>query len=331
MKRGVLIILMALCLGCKRRDLSDTICQRSLALIPVEIDWSQSSITPTQTDDGSGNYIHKVTLRFFPKDGSAAFDKYLEKDIYQGDIEVPIGEYSVVAFNEAIYDTYWHGVVSFVDTESYSLFAAELAEDETGVASEALKLASWSLDDYEVTQAMVNYTQGYASYSTLTTYETQMLEAFTPLVPQPLTCYTSVSASITNLASVYQVTVNASGLAKRVFMASGDNDHTSTTHYLELTSRTWNDDDETHGVITSKLLTFSHNTSDESSYQLEFDVILVDGSRHTPDEPLIFDVSHQISRYASDDIELSAEFEVPLTEGGIGVDDWEDEEYIILN
>ncbi|MFI3319541.1 MAG: DUF5119 domain-containing protein [Rikenellaceae bacterium] len=302
--------------SCIRRSLTDYVCQRETATIPVTVDWTQSGITPSDDSRTETDYVHRVSLRFFPLDGSTPFDRYLETNIYEGEITLPEGSYSIVAFNESIYDTYWNGYINFINTEDYDTFAVELVDEEgDGVATSPLKLASWSLGEYTITEDMISTTK-----------------AATPIevTLQPLTCYTTVTAQITNLSSAQTVTATASGLTDRMYMASGEAHTSTTSHSLALSTVEWDDDSEQHGSISARILTFDNSTDTNATYTLEFDVILVDGTRHTPDEPLIFDVSHQITRYATDDFSLSAEFEIPETSGSIEVDEWGDKTTINL-
>ncbi len=335
-KFNILIILLLSLISCKRRPLSDDVCQRSTALIPVEIDWSISGINPTSESRTDGDYVHRVSLRFFPKDGSQPFDRYLEKSVFEGEIEVPIGSYSVVVFNESIYDPYWDGFIEFINVDDYDTFAVELVDNESGVSNEPLKLASWRLDNFGVTQAMVNTTRSTRTgdkYAALSPIDREMTTSFIPVTLQPITCYTTVSAHIENLSSAQRVEATFRGFAHRMYMASGESHSSTSSHKMRLSTVEWDDESEkVHGTISARMLTFDASADPDAKYELAMDVILVDGSQHTPQEPLIYDVTHQvmeqITRYASDDFTLSCEFSVPQTEGGIGVDNWEDENII---
>ncbi len=315
--------------GCRRRALVDEICVASSALIPVAIDWSISGITPS-TSSSDDEYVHRVSLRFFPLDGTSPFDRYLESNIYEGSIELPVGEYSVVVFNESIYDPYWEGVFEFANIDDYATFMAELVDEDEEYSTEAYKLASWSIDYYEVTQSMVGVTRLAQSRSDLSTSDDEMLSALENIVLQPLTCYVSVTASIENLVSAQNVYCEVSGFSNRVYMASGESHSDQTLHYMELNDRTYNDDTNTHGDINQKRLILTKSTHSEAQFKLSFEIMLTDGTLHAPDEPLEFDVDHQVTRYASDDYELSAEFSLPEVSSGIDVEEWVDEEVVTI-
>ncbi|MFR9602914.1 MAG: DUF5119 domain-containing protein [Rikenellaceae bacterium] len=318
--------------GCKRRPMVDEVCgsaSSTTALIPVNIDWSVSGIDPTEGDDGT-DYVHRVSLRFFPLDGSAPFDRYLEEDIYSGSIELPEGEYSVVVFNESIYDAYWSDVFEFLNVDDYDEFMAELVDEDETYSTEAYKLASWSLDYYEVTEQMISQTRSTTSRSSLSDYDSQMLSVLEGVVLQPLTCYVNVIANIQNLSSAQSVSCDVSGFSDRVYMASGESHTNQTTHSLSLTSREYTDDENTHGAISNKRLILTKSTHEEAEFKLKFNVLLNDGTQHSPTEPLEFDVAHQVTRYATDDYDLSADFELPEVSSGIDIEGWEDEEVLTI-
>ncbi len=324
-------IIFVLSAGCHRRPLVDEVCSTtsSTALIPVAVDWSVSGITPSESVDGT-DYVHRVSLRFFPHDGSEPFDRYLEESIYSGEIELPEGEYSVVVFNESIYDIYWSDVFEFINVDNYDEFMAVLVDDGEEYSTEAYKLASWSIDHYEVTESMISKSRATTSRATLSKYESEMLSTLEQIVLQPLTCYVNVTANIQNLSSAQSVSCDVSGFSDRVYMASGESHTNQTTHSMSLTSRQYIDDENKHGAISDKRLILTKSTDVEAEFKLKFNILLTDGTKHSPDEPLEFDVAHQVTKYATDDYELSADFEIPETSSGIDVEGWEDEEIVTI-
>lgn len=324
-------ILFLFVVGCKRRPLVDEVCTTAevTALIPVAIDWSESKITPSENSYDE-DYVHRVSLRFFPHDGTAPFDRYLEDDVYSGEIELPVGTYSVVVFNESIYDPYWDGVFEFVNVDDYDNFMAELVDEDEEYSTEAYKLASWSLDDYEVTESMITKTRSATSRSTTSSCEDDMLSALENIVLQPLTCYVNVTANIEYLSSAQGVYCDVSGFSSSVYMASGESHPDQTLHSMELTSREYTDDDNTHGGISEKRLVLTKSTDEAAEFKLAFEIMLSDGTLHTPDEPLEFDVSQQLTRYATDDYDLSADFTLPEVSSGIDIEEWVDEESITI-
>ncbi len=342
MRRFLILITFLSTLGCTRRPLVDACPAESgeSATIGVTVDWSESGIesSESRSDD---DYIHRVSFRFFPLDGSTPFDRYLEDNITEGEIYVPIGEYSLVVFNESIYDSYWQGAIEFENSDNYSLFAAYLSDessttnpfyetsDSERISASALKLASWSIDRFVVSSEMA-----LATKSGLSDEDIEMLEALNPVTPRPLTCTTTISVDVENLSSAATVYASLSGLSHKVFMASGDTHSTSVTHITQLTLRSWNDSSEQHGTISEERLTFS-TPSEEQTHLLTLDIVLVDGSLHSPDEELIFDVSDQIlgattTRYADSDLAASASISLPEVSGDIEVSEWGDSTEITI-
>ncbi len=330
MRKILFIATLLLICGCTRRSLSDSGCSLTAesVLVDVSVDWSLSSIDAS-TSSSDEDYVHRVSFRFFPKDGSAPFDRYLEgEEIFEGQIYVPLGEYSLIVFNESIDDIYWQDAITFENTDSYSLFAARLAEgevdkltaleysDQDNIAAEALKLASMSFESISITA------------------DNLFIEALNPVQLRPLTCTTTISAEVENLSSAYLVYSSLTGLSNRVFMASGKTDDESNVHIAQLTDRLWSDEEKQHGTISYERLTFSMPES-QSTHTLELDIILIDGSRHVPEEPLFYDVTDQIlnpttTRYADDNLSATVSLSLPEVSGDIEVDAWGDSEQITI-
>ncbi len=340
--RKLTIIFIALALAsCTRRDLTDVACdiEKESALVSVSVDWSVSGFD-LSGDSRSADYIHRVSFRFFPKDGSAPFDRYLEGNVTSGQIYVPYGAYSVIVFNESIEDKYWEDAIEFENVDDYENFSARLVEEDRDnhpyfdlsqaerLSREALKLASMSIDHFVVTPAMSS-----VDTRALSEEDVKMLAKVNPVVPRPLTCQTTISAKVENLKSAYIVRAWLSGLSHRVNMASGVTHDESTHHVVELRDREWSDAEQNHGSISATRLTFSAPESD-SEHTVGLDVILIDGSRHKPDEPLIFDVTDQIraplTRYADSPLGASVEFSLPKVSGTIEVEGWDDDEQITI-
>ncbi|MFR9503663.1 MAG: DUF5119 domain-containing protein [Rikenellaceae bacterium] len=334
---------MLLSLSCTRRDLSEGDCTQSgaeSALIEVSVDWSLSGFDTEQISKGVEDYIHRVSFRFFPLDGSAPFDRYLEDDVESGVLDIPVGEYSVVIFNESIYDPYWQNSILFEDVDSYDLFAAKIVDqdpelydfytpaEQEALSVEALQLASCSIDYFVVSDAMASLSSQSWDQGDL-----EMAELLNPATPRRLTCPTVIEVEVENLSSAYSVSASLTGLAQRVFMASGDTDTLTTTHVGDLTQRLWDDGSLQHGTIYESRLTFSTPAA-TSTHTLTLDVILIDGTRHTPEEEMVYDVSDQIlsaaTRYADNDLGASVSLSLPEVSGDVEVDAWGDENQITI-
>ncbi len=325
----VAAVAMQLFVACERRPLDDDF--GGTALIPVKIDWSLSNIPVT--DIRGNDHIHRVSLRFFPKDGSAAFDRYLEMNVIEGEIEVPVGEYSVVVFNESVYDIYWEDAIRFSDVDSYAGFAAEIVPDMAEnypfyhpVAGEELivapfRLASWSLDDFTVTKEMVTTTR---SRTKVASGADAPENALTKIVMRALTRNVKVTAHVENLSSAQLIQGAMRGFARKVYMASGTTFQSPATHIFKLNSRVWDAGSNTHGTVSKGFLSFGRLPQNES-YQLNIDAVFIDGTVYG--QPLLFDVTDRITSLREDaiDIDIDLALQFPLITEGVFVGDWDDE------
>lgn len=326
---GMVALILA---GCERRPLVDELAES--ALINVKIDWTKSGI-PVTDPSGSG-YVHRVSLRFFPKDGSAPFDRYLESNVMEGQIDVPVGEYSVVVFNESVHDAYWEDAIIFSDVDSYTDFAATIVADNpdnwphyTPLAGENLivepfMLSSWSLDSFNVTEEMMRETRK----GTTRTDPIGDTYALTKIVMRQLTFNVTVTAWVENLVSVQMIQGAARGFANKVKMASGKTEPTAATHIFKLNNRRWDDAAQKNGTVNKEFLSFGRLQND-SQYWLNMDVLFTTGALY--EEPLLFDVTEQVLESPNINININIDVEVrlPYIEGGIHVGDWDDEEIIV--
>lgn len=314
---------VAVLTGCERRPLD---CKPPTALVPVKVDWGKSGLSVSQSS-GSGD-VHRLSLRFFPKNGSAAFDRYLEGNVAEGSVEVPLGKYSVVAYNEAISDPYWTSSVFFTDADDYSKFAANIMPTDISAYSfydpvpgevlvaEPLRLASWSLDDLEITKDMVQNECG--PNGNVTT-------ALTGITMRPLTHNVNVQAQVQNLSSVQFMQGALRGLPDKVYMATGVTAQSAATHIFTFSNRQWNTGSTTDGMTEKNFLSFGRMPA-ASQYMLHIDVLFVTGEVYNPSTPLLYDVSSQVNSTSGSDISVKVSVALPYKQGGIDVGGWDDEE-----
>ena len=339
---ALLMLLLALN-TCTRRPLEDDE-PRQGAYLKVRIDWSKTSLDPLSPNN---NGIHRVSLRFFPKDTRReVFDRYLEGNVTEGTILVPMGEYSVIVFNESVDDLpWWNEAITFTDVNSYNNFAANIVPFadvqrqqqfpfyKPGVGErfivEPLHLASWSLDHFVVTEGMALVSQGEQSTYYISKEENDMLKAFTNIVMRGLTHRVNLTAHVENLASMCTGYMAIQGLASKVYMASAETVQNPATYLFTLSGRQY-DTSSKNGTTSNRFLTFGRIPSSgafHESYIILADILLINGDLLNPTTPLRFDVTNQfVLNYETDiNIHLDITFQLPYVEGGIGVDDWEDE------
>ena len=330
--------------SCDRRPLEDEFAET--ALIPVKIDWSKSGIAVTQPD-GNG-LVHRVSLRFFPTNGAHPFDRYLETNVIEGEIEIPIGKYNVVVFNESVHDVYWEDAIYFSDVNNYNSFAANIVADSPAnyplytplygelFAVEPYRLASWNLDNFEVTREMVTYSRS-RNRSSITLRDTHYDE-LTNIVMRPLTYNVTVVAKVENLCSAQQIQTAMRGFSSKVYMASARTEQIPVTHIFNLNGRVWDDPaNPIHGTTRKTFLSFGR-LPQAAQYWVNLDVLFTTGELFVPEQPLLFNVTDQVGESEVSvgidvniniDIDIAIDIELPYVEGGIHVGEWDDE-YIIL-
>ena len=337
----ILLVSTMILTTCERRPLEyDEL--PSSARFDVKIDWSMSGIIP----EGDNKDVHRVSFRFFPKNKqSQVFDRYLEGKVTEGKIDdVPLGKFSVIVFNESV-DDHWEGVLSFTDINSYDDFAANAVFDKTAphpqkfpfykplagekFIVEPLKLASWSIKDFEVTENMILVMQGARPSHVLSDEETEMVNAFTNVVMRALTRPVNLTANVENVVSAQATYMAMRGFASKVYMASGRTTNSAVSYLFTLGKRTVYSDGK-NGALHGSFQCFGRVSSGES-YQLAADVLFGTGELYKPTPPLLFDVTNQvIPNYNTKvPIDLSIQFNLPFVEGGISVEDWDDEVYTL--
>ena len=332
----MLSVMMLLFTSCYRRLIEEDEIILA-AIIPVNINWSESGINPS-------NDVHKVSIRFFPKDGeSPVFDCYLESNPREGEILVPAGEYSVIIFNEAIQDPVWDNKVVFTDADSYSNFAAN-AVDLSNTARlqqfpyynpqqgerfiiEPIQLASWRLDDFEVTNNMILVTQGQRPVTSLSVAENNMLNALKQVTMRALTRPVTITAQVENLISADTMYLAMQGLASKVLMASGNTTNDPSTFLFILNGRQYDEPERINGTARKTFFSFGRTPAPES-YSIAADILLISHTLYDPTPPLLFNVTNQFISGSTTNflINLNINIILPFIEGGVAVDDWGDDE-----
>ncbi len=328
-----MVIVALLAAGCTRRPLEEEI--PTTARLRVVIDWSDSNIPVTRDDPTGGEHVHRVSLRFYPAEG-AVFERYLEGNIFEGEVEVPPGSYDVVVMNESVMDaSYWAGAVTFADVDDFERFSAFVEPMPPGrvalhhpfyvaargekINVEPLRLASWSVRGLEVTPGMAA-TRAEAG----ATIEAKM---------RRLTYNVRVTAHVRNLVSAQSFHTALRGLADRVMIASGETHHSPSTHVFQLNDRRLEPGGK-HGTVSKSFLSMGrlpeHAERGGEIYTVDKDIVLRSGRLHTAAGPLSFDVTDQVLGGAGPDIEIVIgseldPIELPWIEGGVSVEPWVDE------
>jgi hypothetical protein len=336
----LLAVWALLAVSCHRRPLEEDELQRA-ASIAVKIDWSRSGINVTP-GAVSGNGVHRASIRFFPKDNVAPiYEAYLEGNVSEGKIAVPVGNYSVIIYNESVKDgQYWDGAIIFSDIDSYDNFAASVAPHADAslrypyytpfagerLIVEPLPLASWCLDDFEVTDGMVLVSQGQKPLSHLTEKEQEMLDALQQVVMRALTRPVYLTAQVENLVSMATGYMALQGVANKIYMASGITAPNTATILFTLGGRQYHAGGK-DGTMNNRLLMLGHIPTSSAftrSYQLLADILLASGDLY---QPFPFDVTYQVASnyYTQHNIYLNIDIHLAFIDEEIGVEDWGDD------
>ena len=329
-----------------------------LATIPVEVRWEQSGITPFSGDEQDN--IHRVSFRFFPKDGSEPFERHLETNIYRGTIEVPCGEYEVIAMNESVYDTqYWYKYLLFAASDPTSGISPGLAS----IPQEYAKLLPYSIDQARSSSGDFSFvplphsgytpTEGeqfaYEGHKLATWYDphfvvtTEMLknsaapaatlrqQMETVVVPlQQMHVDVHVKVRMNNINSVLYLFGAIEGFAQKKMMA----EHVAlepATIFASFNNRTY-EADNVHGTMEYTFRCFGR-LDQEGTYRVHLDFILADGTRFRAyAEPLIYDFSDTVNDYPRNapyiELLIDDAVELPVIDNDITVDPWKDDNNI---
>jgi hypothetical protein len=330
-----LLVATVLLAGCKYRPLEDEL--HSTALIPVSIDWSESGVDVST--------MHRASVLLFPDNGGAMLKYRLEDDLTYTEIDVPIGSYSVLIFNETMDASDWSSL-RFTGTDHYETIAVEGIEETSRgfyTRSEELPLiknpepiAAWGMEGFSVTLDMITRTRS------ATRTRAALEDVVTDLLgvkPQPRFEKMTVTARATNLASSMQVTGLLHGMASGVYLASGLRMTVSSSHALLLNGRVYDEDNPKDGTTTTTIDIFGKLPIASARYYLDLDFLLNDGTLHPRES---FDISNMIERDTetipvSDNVLVGLDDRDPeggdheivlpsmdVGSGGITVGDWND-------
>lgn len=322
----VLFALLAL-FSCERRHLVEG--YQTTALIPINIDWSDAKLDP---DDDPDDDVYSASAWFFPDDTSQTVIQKRLTDASGGTVELPVGTYSVLIFNNTVSDfsnIQFRGTDSFDTFEAYSgadtksVFYSK--SDATEVTSKPEILASWSITDFEVTEEMVTTSRtidlstlvtataststditASTSTKTSTTLSTKAaatrtteenLATLTSVKPQLVVDTASVVVHVQGLNNASSASGTHTGLASSVFMASGTTSDDQITHSFTLSDRSYYDGSSSDGTVSASYRSFGrHSDRDDLSHSMSIDFTLNDDSSHPTQE---FDITDQV--HSTDD------------------------------
>lgn len=360
MKRIYTIILLALVAAissCERRPLVDEL--HETALIPVSIDWSEALLDPDNDPNGD---VYSASVWLFPQPDSRYQGKPLEFKLNNprgGEIEVPVGKYAVLVFNNTVMD--FSENVGFRGTDKYETFEYYALPDtrasrysKSGYDNLILEpdiIAAWNLDEFEVTPDMVTLTRSTSENSSLAAR--QQVKALSNVTPHRLTYVVKSLVRVVGLNNAKAAQGAVTGFGSSVFLATGRVAPPPSTLVFNLNNRQWLNSEQTVGTIESAPFNaFGPASGDPSAacYHLTSFTLRGEWEGSTtyptpPAAPFTHYITNQINKNISLYINLNVGFEVKpgnpeivlpdfSIQGdggfGVGLEDWGEEVVIPL-
>jgi hypothetical protein len=340
----VFITIIDIMAGCIRRPLEGDL-DPETALIPVHINWSKSGVDTTT--------MHRASVLLYPEKGGEPLEYRLEGNLNDKEIQVPVGIYSVIVFNESTDPTDWTGI-TLTDKDNYQKFAAEALPvtsrgfytraDDLPLIDNPDPLAAWSLERFEVTKKVLLRSRSSRNTRANSRAEEildETIASLSNIVPTPRIETMTVTARVENLTSSMQATGILDGMSSGVYMASGEKMTTTGAHTFILNGRQYDDTDddgESDDGTTTKTFNIFGRQPPTAHIDLYIDFLLTDGTLY-PRET--FDATNMIER-DTETIPVSNSLLVGLTsrdpddpdheislpdmdvEAGITVGDWDE-------
>lgn len=352
MKMWILYIIAILStISCERRELEEAF--EDTAKIPVSIDWSLTNLDPTTDTEN----LYRATVYMFARSGTsfngASYKEYKLSNATYDEISVPMGEYSVVVFNNST--TEFSSNVGFRGLDSYNDFEYYANNDETRTRADEDNyklepdiLGAWQMDNFTVTSDMVLVSRASSSTrSSSTTKAEEDLTQLTGVQPQRLTQTITIKVYATNISSAVSASGKLIGIAHSVKLASSATSDEGASQGFSFESRTYDSGSSKNGYIEATFETMGTIDNKDGEYYLEVRFLLseeYDGSYYYPAEnkdPFRFNVTNQLQlQQGSLILELDLGFDedegddmsLPQLNisGGFEPDigDWGDEEWV---
>lgn len=348
------LLLAVLLVGCERRPLEEETIDR--AIIPITIDWvTLAKMDPVHDKDN----LYRASVWFFCKDGAPfngnRYKEFWFDDPRGGTVELPIGHYSVLIFNNSVDE--FSDNVGFRGTDRFDTFEyycqsvsvnpQNLGLDgEDTLVLEPDLLAAWRSYEYEVTPGMVRVSRSLTD--PMSDAERQQaeedLKRLLNLKPERLTYSVHASARILYLKSLARpADACLLGMAHSVRLASKEVSTTPSSFAFEMNNRKFDSSTSKHGSIEAYFRSLGMLANPLAQYGLTMRFTLTEayeGYTQFPSsqsQPLIFDVKELLlnspAPHADYCIHLTEDIELPdfVTNGfEPDVDDWGDEDNTVI-
>ncbi len=325
--RDINLIALALLIAnaCQRQPLCEFGEHTNSARIELTIDWEESNM---DTDN-----IYNISIYAYSQGDSLSYKK-VSGSIYSAYIDLPVGVYSLLVFNDFVDDLQG---MTFSNDEKLNLFSVAITaqsdssdiyyqvESDEVLANELGQLARWQMSGLEVSEDMVwcSYCQAENYLNSTTILEVEPVSVTTPTI---------VEVSFENLNNAAYIEATIKGLASGVYLSSlnrFDSSDSTTLYSLELDSRTYSSSD---GVAKGEINTFGKLQDETLSYQAAIEVVLSNGEKLSYTR----DITSQILSQDNTEIYISLTSDsdmITLPESssiGFGVEDWGDNNQVEL-
>ncbi len=310
--------------SCKWQPIYNAGTTSNSAKISFAIDWTEANMELSE--------VSNVSIYAYTPDEASPYLR-ISGNINSAYINLPVGTYSLIVFNDAIDDILG---VSFSDSDSFDDFSANATlrsstsdlyydtSDSEAFAAKIGRIAAWNQEEFEVTSEMVS--------CSICEQENETIETIIDITPQSITRQCVVEIWIENLNNAQIVQASLMGFASGAYLSSGINISSSvatTLYSVEMNSYTFSDD--TDGSVTGEATIFGLSTNLSATYQIVIDIILGSGELVTYSREITDQLSTQDGTTIY--IELSDDDKIVLPESsgtGFGVDSWGDNQQIEL-
>lgn len=332
--------LLLLLVACEHKELCEHHEHYDFSRVRIDVDWTDFLAKETPTG---------MTVIMYPSDASRKPVSTLTNSITHAVLNLPVGEYSLLVYNQSPSE---FGSLRFVGMDDFSttcIMGNEVHsrwyqsrdEDEIAITEpEWVGIATGR--GLSVTTDMVELTNAMLTQSRYGSREGDVV--LTTAHPANIISTLTVRVHIKDIYNLRSARASITGMAAGYMLGKNHPTADKATHLLEEWTMTADSDDPTRGVITAKVATFGlpsghRGTTQENSLNLS--LLLIDGTT-IKDFPFTIGDQFRYEIDAEANLELSLVLDINIDEplpdvepeggssGGFDatVDDWGDEEEV---
>lgn len=269
----LLCVVVALA-SCHRKPLYDECICYDVALIPIYVDWSVSDITPQNV----------TVLVYNQSDGSLFLEHKFEhndNDI-QSYIELPIGDYDVVIFNEQRNQIDYLYVDGYENISTLNFYVSSdsksISRSSAYYIQQPGDLAVEIVYGLSITEDLIVYTYSNDTSSKVTEFTRYASEMLMNVVPLKKNATLDITARLRGLNNALMPSlVDLSNIADGYYVKDGNNSSSAATLQFYMNNRTY-EFGSTTGTITASVVLFGALEDRFST------------SAHSDDNPILLDM-----------------------------------------